>query len=50
MIKNRLASGLASFGAGINFLTSGMHFSRYAFVASQATSPDWARCSWTDWC
>ena len=40
MMKNRLASGLASFGAGINFLTAGLHFSRYTFVVSQATSPD----------
>ena len=40
MTRSRLATLLASAGAGLNFLTSGLHFSRYSFVVSQATSPD----------
>ena len=40
MTRSRLAAGLASFGAGLNFLISGLHFSRYAFVVSQGTTPD----------
>ena len=40
MTRNSLASGLASFGAGLSFLISGLHFSRYNFVVSQATTSD----------
>ncbi len=40
MTRSRLASVLASVGAGLNFLISGLHFSRTSFVVSQAPTAD----------
>ena len=40
MTRTRLATGLASFGAGLNFLIASLHFSRYAFVVAQGTTPE----------
>ena len=40
MTRTRIATALASFGAGLNFLIASLHFSRYSFVVSQATTAD----------